>query len=299
MKNTRQALVLLHQAKKLITRAQRDMLKTNGHIVSVSALTGRANASLFSGQMDSAQRQCLLGFSAIYQLLTSTGLTLPIQYLAYVLATTYHETAMTMRPIEEYGKGEGRDYGEPHELTGQTYYGRGYVQLTWYDNYLLAMKEVYSTQWVKGSVDLVGHPERALQPFFAAQIALVGMTQGWFTGKKLGDYVQLDGTYDYVNARRIINGTDKAETIAAYAIEFEKALRLSAGQDIERGTVKLGSSGDDVRELQIGLNVNPDGLFGAATKTVLINFQRDYDLEPDGICGANTWATFDKEVYKL
>lgn len=48
-----------------------------------------------------------------------------------------------------------------------------------------------------------------------------GMEAGRFTGKKLSDY--LPG--DYVNARRIINGTDKAEQIAGYARQFEAALK--------------------------------------------------------------------------
>jgi hypothetical protein len=57
------------------------------------------------------------------------------RHLAYVLATAFHETARTMQPIEEYGKGKGKSYGAPDPQTGQTYYGRGYVQLTWKENY--------------------------------------------------------------------------------------------------------------------------------------------------------------------
>ncbi|EOW2077602.1 peptidoglycan-binding protein [Vibrio mimicus] len=299
MKKTTKAIALLSQAKALVTQVQRSMLTGNTHITSVAALTNRANATLFNGQMDEVQRQCLLGFCVIYQMLNALGFALPVQYLAYVLATTYHETAMTMRPIEEYGKGAGHEYGEPHEMTGQTYYGRGYVQLTWYTNYFNATRHVFSLDWVKGAVDLVNHPDLALKPFYAAQIAIIGMAQGWFTGKKLSDYVLSDGTYDYVNARHIINGSDKAETIAAYAIMFEKALRLSAGQDITRGTLKIGASGDDVRELQQGLNVNPDGLFGSATKTALMHFQNQHNLTADGVCGSATWAAFNKEVYGL
>ncbi|HCE4778080.1 TPA: peptidoglycan-binding protein [Vibrio parahaemolyticus] len=299
MKQAKQAVLLLSQAKALITRAQRTMLTSHVNVVSIAALTGRANATLFNGQMNEVQRQCLLGFSIVYQMLNALGFALPVQYLAYVLATTYHETARTMQPIEEYGKGAGHEYGEPHEMTGQTYYGRGYVQLTWYDNYFKAMRYLYSVDWAKGAVDLVNHPELALKPFYAAQIAIIGMAQGWFTGKQLSDYVLQDGSYDYVNARRIINGTDKAETIAAYAIMFENALRLSAGQDIHRETIKIGASGDDVRELQQGLNVNPDGLFGSATKTALMNFQNQHNLAADGVCGSATWAKFDKEIYKL
>lgn len=58
-----------------------------------------------------------------------------ISQISYVLATVRHETAGTYLPIAEYGKGEGKPYGNPDPLTGKIYYGRGYVQLTWKENY--------------------------------------------------------------------------------------------------------------------------------------------------------------------
>src|SRR4051812_25042430 len=58
-----------------------------------------------------------------------------LRWLAYELATTQWETAHTMQPIEEYGKGSGKKYGVPDPETGEVYYGRGYVQLTWRENY--------------------------------------------------------------------------------------------------------------------------------------------------------------------
>ena len=50
-----------------------------------------------------------------------------------------------------------------------------------------------------------------------------GMEQGWFTGKKLGDYFSAD-TDDPVNARRIINGNDKDTLIAGYHQKFLTAV---------------------------------------------------------------------------
>ena len=146
-----------------------------------------------------------------------------INEAAYMLATAYHETAHTMQPIEEYGKGRGRDYGKrlkmsrkPYSATLPLYYGRGYVQLTWYENYEKAGKKV--------GVDLLNEPGWALSAPIAAKIMREGMIEGWFTGKKLGEYVGLR-TADYVSARRIINGMDKAQFIAGYAVVFELALR--------------------------------------------------------------------------
>jgi predicted chitinase len=138
------------------------------------------------------------------------------RWLAYALATAWHETAFTMLPIEEYGKGKGRKYGEKDSQTKQTYYGRGYVQLTWKYNYEKA--------GIKLGVDLVNKPELALDPDIAAQIMFEGMEGGWFTGKKFADYFNKTTT-DWFNARRIINGTDKAAAIGAYAQAFYEGVR--------------------------------------------------------------------------
>ncbi len=148
---------------------------------------------------------------------------LTVQEMAYMLATSFHETAETMLPIEEYGKGRGKRYGQNIDMDGSRYkglshiyYGRGYVQLTWLTNYKKAGDKI--------CVDLVNHPELALNPSYAAQVMIVGMREGWFTGKKLSDYIKA-GRADYVGARRIINGTDKAQLIAGYANQFEAALK--------------------------------------------------------------------------
>lgn len=162
------------------------------------AVTG----GLTQGQVD--------GFNAILKAIPEW----PVSWAAYALATAYHETAATMQPIAEYGKGKGRKYGVPGRNKGQIAYGRGYVQLTWDDNYERADREIGAAGKLVENYDL------ALQPDTAADIMREGMAEGWFTGKALKDY--LPG--DYVNARRIINGTDKAQTIAGYAVKFEKAL---------------------------------------------------------------------------
>jgi hypothetical protein len=128
------------------------------------------------------------------------------RWLAYMLATTFHETARTMQPIAEYGGTKAR-YAP--------YYGRGFVQLTWKENYQKASDLL--------GIDLVKNPDLAMLPKNAATIMFDGMINGWFTGHKLADYIK--GTLcDYVNARRIINGTDRAVEIAGYAVSFQRAL---------------------------------------------------------------------------
>jgi hypothetical protein len=146
-----------------------------------------------------------------------------VRWLAYMLATTYHETARTFQPIEEIGKGRGRPYGKPDPVTGQTYYGRGFVQLTWKRNYQRFAELL--------GLDLVEDPGLALEPNTAFRVMSVGMIRGLFTGKKLADYIN-DQKGDYVNARRIINALDRAELIASYAKKFETVLRGSSIQDV-------------------------------------------------------------------
>lgn len=186
---------------------------------------------LFSGSLTQSQ------VDGLNVLLAATE-NLPKNQRAYILATAFHETARTMQAIEEYGKGKGRDYGTwrvnsnnekycPKMRGGAVYtfeecphlfYGRGFVQLTWYDNYLRAGKEL--------GQDFIANPDLVMQPDFAARILVCGMVKGWFTGKSLGDYVN-ENVSDFVNARRVVNGMDKAELIADYARRFLRAFHAA------------------------------------------------------------------------
>jgi predicted chitinase len=131
--------------------------------------------------------------------------------LAYVLATAYHETAHTMTPVREMG---GETYLK--KLKYYPYVGMGYVQLTWLKNYKHASDKL--------GVDFVGNPKLLLHPDYAKQILIVGMQEGWFTGKKLSDYIDLHKS-DFLHARKIINGMDRAELIAAYAHTYDVLLK--------------------------------------------------------------------------
>lgn len=144
------------------------------------------------------------------------------RWLAYMLSTSFHETAQHMWPIEEYGKGEGHSYGEPDPETGQTYYGRGFVQLTWRDNYARATDIL----GLEGDRDIEQHADRALDCLIATRVMFQGMQDGWFTGKKLGNYFN-DKADDPVNARQIINGNDQDDLIAGYHEKFLDALDAS------------------------------------------------------------------------
>lgn len=158
---------------------------------------------------------------------------LSVREAAYLYATTYHETAHTFLPIEEYGKGRGKKYGKA--IDGKKYYGRGYVQLTWDYNYARATKELMVQRpdlvadfesRTGQKFDLVEYPEQAMDHEIACAVLVLGSQQGWFTGKKLSDYIN-NNMADFRNARRIINGMDKAQMIAGYAQSFKEILSQS------------------------------------------------------------------------
>lgn len=167
--------------------------------------------SLFSGKLTQSQVD---GLNSILQAMNDYGVQ-DKRFAAYILATPYHETAKTMQPIREYGLGKNYSYGKPDAVTHLVYYGRGYVQLTWKANYQKFARLL--------NVDLVNNPDLALNPVIAAKIMLLGMSRGLFTGKKLSDYITPTHC-DFINCRRIINGTDKDLLIAGYATKFLDAL---------------------------------------------------------------------------
>jgi Chitinase class I len=176
-----------------------------------------ARQHLFDGRLRQGQ---VNGLTAILDYWETTSAKKDDRWLAYAFATTHHETDRTFRGIEEYGKGRGRPYGQVDPETGQAYYGRGFVQLTWRAN--------YKKMGALLGIDLVRSPEKALDLDVATKILFMGMTRGMFTGKKLSNYFSED-TEDWVNARRIINGTDKANLIADYGKQYYAAISYTTG----------------------------------------------------------------------
>lgn len=157
----------------------------------------------------------------------------PVSWTAYALATAVVETNSTMQPIREIGgkayftrrydiRGErpdkARELGNLQPGDGAAYCGRGYVQLTGRAGYAKAGQKL--------GVALIENPDLALDPIIAAQIMRGGLSEGWFTGKSLSLYLPAEADLrQFSNARRTVNGLDRAAEIGAYAIEFQAALK--------------------------------------------------------------------------
>lgn len=154
------------------------------------------------------------------------------RWLAYMLATAFHETARTMQPVreafwlsEEWRRRNFRYY---------PYYGRGYVQLTWKYNYEKAGVAV--------GANLVADPDLAMRADISAAVMLIGMTKGWFRGDSQGRHTLARyfgrGVDDPRGAREIINGKEYkivngvrtllADVIAKYHAAFLRSLRSHA-----------------------------------------------------------------------
>lgn len=159
------------------------------------------------GLFNSLTLQQLASVNCILLECDQQGITL-VPQIAYILATAWHESKF--KPIIEKG---GEKYLKSKKYW--PFYGRGFVQLTWDYN--------YKKQGERLGVDLVKNPELALDPVIAADILVYGMKHGVFTGKKLSDYIN-SGVTDYYRARKIINGLDKAQLIAGYAMKFERCV---------------------------------------------------------------------------
>ena len=139
--------------------------------------------------------------------------------LAYILGTISTELEGIWRPTGERGVGCGT-YGPG------CFYGRGFVQLTHEENYQRLGDLL--------GVDLVNNPERANEPDLAARITVLGMRDGLFTGRSLGEYIG-DGRANFIGARRIVNDGDKMVFTAYQAERFLEALNSCSTLETQRG----------------------------------------------------------------
>jgi len=159
------------------------------------------------------------------------------RWLAYMLATAFHETAATMQPVREtlaasdaeaivrldraFAAGRLPMVRKPYwrlDAEGKSWLGRGFVQLTYRRN--------YDAMSALTGIDLVKRPERALEADVATAILIHGMVAGSFTGRSLADFFSGEDE-DWDGARAIINGSDRARLIGSYGRAFHRALVMA------------------------------------------------------------------------
>lgn len=170
--------------------------------------------------------------------------------LSYDLGTSYHETAHTMQPITERGPRSyfnkyepgtriGKVLGNTQPGDGYRFRGEGHVQNTGRRNAGVATRRLNELFGL--GIDLVANPGQRGDPLISALSLFIGNREGWWTGKDLGRYLdgvdesEAEDLREFINARYVVNGTDKARLIAGYAAAFKKALD-AAGYEPRRAT---------------------------------------------------------------
>lgn len=182
----------------------------------------------FGGRLTQSQ---IDGVNRLIRICKSCNVT-DLRHIANILAQVFHETGGRMQPVREafqtsdkasidaldraWKAGRLKWVSAPYWRSG--YFGRGDIQIT--------HKANYQKLGVAIGVDLVSNPSKALDPEVSGKIAVIGMRDGLFTGKRLSHY--FSGIVDDAKgARAIVNGSDKASLIATYHSSFLGALKAA------------------------------------------------------------------------
>lgn len=203
------------------TQAALRQFKANNQLPTADVLDAATAKAMLQSKLSSALLPQWNGgdraatVQAIKQEANRQGITNRDQ-IAYIIATAEHETAGSFEPVREaYFLGEPDAENHRRGLFYYPYYGRGYVQLTHDFNYRTYSKLT--------GLDLINDPDLAMRPDVALFTLVHGMKNGTFTGLSLDDFMS-DSGFDFVEARRMINGTDRADDIAAIARDWASEL---------------------------------------------------------------------------
>jgi hypothetical protein len=171
-----------------------------------------------------------------------------LRHVAYMLATVKGETGI-FQPLKEKRANPQKQpalFKQQQKYFPSGFFGRGYVQLTFKENYRMAGQKLAGTvievQNKDGSkrqltIDkdtFVNEPDLVMQPTASYQILARGMREGWFRKRKnavpfkLSDFIKEGSPPDYKGARNIINHPSSfADKFAGFADKFELILRAS------------------------------------------------------------------------
>ena len=209
-------------------------------------------SSLFGGHLTQQQVD---GMAALLDACDREKVT-DLRHVAYILATPMIETGGSFIPITEslnysstalstkFGRritpAQAAQYGRTaqhpanQEAIGNIIYGGAWGKANLGntepgDGYLFRGRGLVQTTG-RRLYELFGYadnPDGVRNINASSDIMVKGMRDGIFTGRKLSDYFNSIET-DWRNARRTVNGTDRADDIAAYAVKFYAALKDAA-----------------------------------------------------------------------
>jgi putative chitinase len=165
---------------------------------------------------------------------------------------------------------------------GWRFRGRGLKQLTGRDNYTRFAKDYDMTA------------EEAAVWVETKEGALASALWFWNTNK-------LNAVADTGNVAALtkkINGGDigladrqarYAKAMAALGGKID-AVAPAAAPAASTGVLRVGSTGHDVKRMQVALRITADGSFGPGTEAALKKWQSANGLTPDGVAGPKTLA---------
>jgi Putative peptidoglycan binding domain len=129
-----------------------------------------------------------------------------------------------------------------------------------------------------------GHPALTRGAYVISNRRIASATSGW-------EWRPYSGTNPHVSHTHVSVSLDQA------SYDSPRSWGLADAQPA-RPTLRKGSKGEPVRELQLVLNkwypnlpaLAEDGIFGAETEERVKHFQRNSDIAADGIVGPITWG---------
>jgi len=191
------------------------------------------------------------------------------RWLAYIIATVFWETGGHLYPVREGLCDDAKcalahlerlwkrrmvrqRYWDPDPNTGQSYYGRGQVQLTHLVNYWRVGSELEralaTDQFEDFDDRLVSKPDLALTDYVSTATLIEGMVRGWFNaelGRGLGSYLNDDTRSDrvgYLEARRTVNGMDKRDLLADFALDIHRFVRAVPAASAPKASVDTATA---------------------------------------------------------
>lgn len=231
----------------------------------------------------------------------AANVTLPfIDYVKNVASSeiypTWPESALRANIYAQISFALNRIYTEYYRSRG---YPFDITSSTAYDQYFVNGRDIFE------------NISRIVDDIFDSYLRRPGNVEPLFAQYCDGINVSCPGGLSQWGTVRLANdGLSPFEILQNYyGSNLELVQNVPVGQfnsSLPSVPLRLGSSGDDVRTLQLRLNrisdnfpsipriVQIDGIFLEDTRAAVLRFQEIFDLTPDGIVGPGTWYAVER-----